>query len=437
MPERDNIELRSPVVQELMGNIPSRLVRWGSLVLVLILVLFIVGGSWFQYPDVRRGRVVITSSNPPAKINSRTNGRILEVLIEDGQKVEAGNLLMVLENTADYNAVYKMYDFIIEFGKMDHTAIMASGLNIQNAPEYGPIQSDYAAFAAALDQYTYHFNTAASYYSDRSEKLNNRLRSERDRYRQLEKSSSLAKEKYQLEVAKYERDSSLVVKGVKSQLDLENSRQSMIREKDAMESASRRLIDSEIELASINEELSILNGQQNEAEQKVRSELWEKYNNLLGSIKAWEQTYMIIAPVEGEVSFSRFWSRYQNVSEGDIVLTIVPSVKDVPIGKMYLPVPGSGKVDTGQTVLIKLDNYPHMEYGMLKGTISNMSTVPEENTYMLEIKLSDGLMTNYGKELALRQEMSGEAEIITQKRSFMQTLLEPIRSAIQKSRIDQ
>jgi len=46
------------------------------------------------------------------------------------------------------------------------------------------------------------------------------------------------------------------------------------------------------------------------------------------------------------------------------------------IGKADIPSTGIGKVKSGQTVNIKLDNYPYMEFGMIKAKIKNISLVP-------------------------------------------------------------
>ena len=45
-------------------------------------------------------------------------------------------------------------------------------------------------------------------------------------------------------------------------------------------------------------------------------------------------------------------------------------------GELTAPLRGAGKVEVGQCVNIKFDNYPYMEYGMVKDTIRTMALVP-------------------------------------------------------------
>jgi len=50
--ERKDIELRSEEVQEVMGQIPAWIVRWGITLLFLVVVALLVGSCFFKYPDV-------------------------------------------------------------------------------------------------------------------------------------------------------------------------------------------------------------------------------------------------------------------------------------------------------------------------------------------------------------------------------------------------
>ena len=93
---------------------------------------------------------------------------------------------------------------------------------------------------------------------------------------------------------------------------------------------------------------------------------------------------------------------------------------------------GSGKVMVGQKVNIKLDNYPHLEFGILQGKITNMSLVPvstgEGNFYTAEVRLNQGLVTNYQRTLPFSQEMQGNAEIITDDRRLLMRMVAPLVS---------
>ena len=52
MEDGKDIELRSEAVQEVMGHVPSWIVRWGITVLSLVVLMLVVGSFFFRYPDV-------------------------------------------------------------------------------------------------------------------------------------------------------------------------------------------------------------------------------------------------------------------------------------------------------------------------------------------------------------------------------------------------
>ncbi|MBE9491968.1 MAG: HlyD family efflux transporter periplasmic adaptor subunit, partial [Bacteroidetes bacterium] len=152
---------------------------------------------------------------------------------------------------------------------------------------------------------------------------------------------------------------------------------------------------------------------------------------LIGQINIWEQNYLIEAPITGSASFNKFWAENQNVIIGEKVISIVPYDSTNIIGKMLMPIRGSGKVKTGQKVNIKFFNYPYMEFGMVTGIIKNISQIPANNTYAVEVTFPEGLTTNYGITLNFNQQMKGFGEIITDDIRFLVRIIRPIRSLIQ------
>ena len=80
-------------------------------------------------------------------------------------------------------------------------------------------------------------------------------------------------------------------------------------------------------------------------------------------------------------------------------------------------------------VNIKLNSFPYMEYGILKGKIKSIAGVPtQEKGYLAEVELPYGLVTTYHKSLSLIQQTDGIGEIIIKDLNLMQRLLQPIRA---------
>jgi len=169
-----------------------------------------------------------------------------------------------------------------------------------------------------------------------------------------------------------------------------------------------------------------------ETENQLLADLKEKYDNLVNQLKEWEQTFILKSPISGEVTFNNFWSINQYVTSGSVVFTVVPDRNQKLIGRAEVPVRGAGKIEPGQKVNIKLDNFPHMEYGIVEGRVRNISQVPlvSENGayYTIEVELVNKLVTNYDRELPFNQEMQGSGEIITKDRRMIERIIEPLVS---------
>jgi HlyD family secretion protein len=138
--------------------------------------------------------------------------------------------------------------------------------------------------------------------------------------------------------------------------------------------------------------------------------------------------FLIKSPVRGEVNFSKFWSPNQNVAKGEVVFTVIPEGNNVLVGKVRLKINGAGKVKSGQRVNLKFANYPYMEFGIVKGEVSRISSVPTNDYYAMEVSLPNLLVSTYGKKFEFQQELQGTAEIITEDQRLLTRILNPIRS---------
>lgn len=97
-----------------------------------------------------------------------------------------------------------------------------------------------------------------------------------------------------------------------------------------------------------------------------------------------------------------------------------------------LPAQRSGKVKVGQRVIIRFTSYPDQEFGIVKGQVSSISLVPNQNNYMIEILLPDGLHTNYKKELPFSPEMEAQADIITDDLRLIERFFMPLKKSLRK-----
>lgn len=181
-------------------------------------------------------------------------------------------------------------------------------------------------------------------------------------------------------------------------------------------------------------QLGQLEIEQKEKERNLNVELLSTYQNLKANIAALEQKYTFKAPFDGKVEFLKFIADGQFVQAGDAIFGIIPKENHV-YGQVLLPANGAGKVKPNSKVVIKLENYPYMEYGYIKGYVSSISLVTQTQktaestieTYLINVELPNGLKTNYEENLDFKYELGGTADIIVKDRRVIERLFDNLR----------
>ena len=97
--QHKKIEFRSEPVQEILGSVPSWIIRWGTTLFFTVVVLLLAGSWFFRYPEVVPNLdVEVLTTEPPAEVQARSTGKIESFFIADKQMVKAGDSIAVIEN---------------------------------------------------------------------------------------------------------------------------------------------------------------------------------------------------------------------------------------------------------------------------------------------------------------------------------------------------
>lgn len=413
----------------MLGRVPGWITRNGIILFLLLLALLIFGSWIYRYPDINRARIVVTSVNPPADLEARTSGKIVRLFVNDNELVESGTVLAMIENPAVFDDVMQLKEELVFIDSVQIDRVTDDLPELDNA-QLGTIQAGYSIFLKAFRDYR-EFRRL-DYHQRRIQLLRSELVKQQELARSLAERARIAEEEYDIAQRQSNRDADLFIEGVVSQADMEKSHSEMLSKRNKWEEIVSLIAQNNISVGRIEEQVVDLELKQQEEQSQYINTLEESFNNLKASIASWEQNYLLVAPVSGAVTFTRFWSENQNVKAGEKVLTIIPAESGSMVGKISLPTEGAGKVKLGDQVNIQFDNYPHLEYGMVKGKVSNMSKVPDDDYYMVEVELPAGLRTYYDYEIKFSQNMQGNAEILTDKRRLLERVLNPIKSAFTK-----
>lgn len=113
--ENKEIELRSEEVQEVMGQIPAWIVRWGITILFIVVLALLVGSYFFTYPDMVETEMTLTSREPVVEVVARSSGKISELYVSNGQEVKSGAPLAVIENAAKTDDVFRLKKLLARY----------------------------------------------------------------------------------------------------------------------------------------------------------------------------------------------------------------------------------------------------------------------------------------------------------------------------------
>ncbi len=430
MTEEPQIEIKTDEVNELLSAVPKWIIRWGVTIIFGIMIVVLLFSFFIKYPETLPATVTVTTTNPPITLIAKTSGKITYLPVKNNQPVKQDAVLMVLENPANYKHILSVSTLLDSFQTNLKLKKNLPEIVFYDSLQLGDISTPFLQFLKSYNSYKLFSET------NPQQREISIINKELDTYNVLltkyQLQENLSKQEFDLMEKDFNRFGNLFQNGTISSKEYEDKNRDYLAAKKNYESIKINNLNNKITINNLEKnklQLQLLAVQETE---KYVQELNASIQALKFQIENWEQTYLIISPFDGIVSLFNYWNVNQAIKAGDEVLSIVPAQKQEVIGKLILPLQNSGKLKPGQTVNIKLNNYPYQEYGMLKGFVKNISVIPQKQNYAVEVALPDQLTTTYKKQLDYKEEMQGSAEIVTEELSLFQRVFYQFRKLIKK-----
>lgn len=429
MPENlRDIELRSESVQEILSNPPSWIVRWGNTV-IFIAILFVIAISVFvKYPDFISSQVVITTQNPPEKIEARTSGKLEQVLVQNQHNVKSGEVLAYLETTAIYKDIIELKSILDSFKPQSNSFDFP--IQKTRVLSLGEIETTYIQFEKAYTDYT--LQKQLQPYSVERASGQQTISEINSRVRNLENQKKIEQSKVQLAKIDFERNEKMFAKGIISTSQMEQARLAYLQAQQGLENINLSISQLYESRVGSNKGIQSADINQKQDETTYHVSVLQTYDELKRALRDWEQNYLFKSSIDGKVSFQQYWGENQFVKSGEIIFTVLPDDRNNLLGKLVVPAQNSGKIKPNQKVLIKLDNYLYQQFGIVEGKVRNISLSPDtEGNYYVEVELPNGLKTSYNKDLIFDKEMRGSAEIVTEDLRLIERVFYQFREIFQ------
>jgi len=425
----DEIDERSELVYDVIGQPPAWPIRWGSTLIFGIMAMGIFMSWVIRYPDTIAGQAQISTTEPPIRVVALRDAQIQELFVADGQTVQEGQHIAETKSLLSSTNILQIKDIIHQtetFVESPKTDFVLLNPNFS----LGEMQTDFNNLQKDVKYYTDFLND--NYFVDQIHTLNSQIND----YHALNGISRVRKGiKFQnLQKAKerFEAQKALYKDKVISRFDFiqEESNYNEIRQ--SFEATSEEKLQNSINITANDRQVEQLKFNIRERDRNLKLNIQQSLLNVKNQVKQWEQNNIFAAPISGKLSYLKRIVNKQHIIPKEELFAVVPLDSNY-VAIVNVPTVGYGKVAVGQRVQIRLDNYPPVQFGVLVGRVRKLSYLASEKTYFAEVSLSNGLVTNYLKTLDYHPEMGGIAEIVTEDLSLLERLFYSIKDIFNES----
>ena len=413
-------------IQYLLGNPPSWMMRYGIAVMAGFFMMLLALSYFIRYPDIVEAKVILVTANPPIRILAKSSGRVSELLVADQQEVNSGQVLAVIENTAAWRDVVHLESWLSTAHY--NAAVLPSKLQL------GSLQNSYSTFSQHWKDYRYfseHNGVAEKIFF-----LQKQIEQVNALNANLITQKAILSEEFVLAGKEISRERQLHGDKVIADSELEKAEATYLQQKRQVESTEATTLQNQMQIRQIESQINDLHQLKGDNSVNKALTLDEDLRRLQSAIEEWKQNYLVIAPISGKVSFSKVWSVQQSIGAGEEIMAVVPNElqgenKQGIIGKATLPATNAGKIQSGMRAIIRLDGLPAQEYGALEAEVAHLALLPQKDEYLLDLNISDArLTTTYGKQIAFRQEMTGQVRIITEERRVVERIFDRLNDLL-------
>ncbi len=420
MPEAK--EERSEELEEILGRIPSWPIRWGS-ALLLFLVLAFLGIAWMvRYPKVVEGKGVLIQEPEPIRLPAPSSGAVKKIRDHSGIPVKKGEPLLFIGNREDLRTIREwerksrdLLQNLQEIKPFPSSPILEEG-NIE------ALEKDRRRTRKAMDAYRKALERTKQ--TQREDRIRERIELARKILSSRIKRKKSSKKDLREEHSELLKAEKLFKKGAISQKDLRKRKERFRQKEEELHHLEGIRIRQKMQIKELQQERERIVEKERGKKDKREKALRRALESFLSRIELWKEQHMVRAPTGGRMTELLPLKDGQRVKEGEELLAIIPSPSHYVI-RTQLPARAMGEIEPGTAARMELRSLPREEYGVLKGKVTRIADLPEDTKYSVRIGLEKGLRSSSGKRVDPKGRMNGTVELITKKRSLLEKILTP------------
>jgi len=407
----------------------TRLMLWAG----FVVIIWIITWAYFAEIDaLTRGQGKVIPSHQVQIIQNLEGGIVSEILVEEGQEVKKGDVLVKIDDTG----------FISTFieSKLRYNELQAKTTRLL-AESTG---QSFKASKRILKEAPNAIRYEESLYKSNLAQLKNNIKIYQHRLRQRQNELKEAQAKLiqltnnlRLINQEVEINRPLVKDGIVSEvefLQLQRQASTISGEMNAIGLSIPRLISIiEEQRDNIKEVKLEFHNTAKEAFNEAKAEMLRIERSNVARKDKVSRT-QVRSPVDGTIKQLLVNTVGGVVKPGMDIIEIVPSQDALFVEAKIRPA-DIAFLYPGQKAIVKFSAYDFAIYGSLKGTLTQISAdtiiddADKQSYYMVRIKTDKSYLGNEEKKLNVMVGMTADVDIITGKKTVLDYILKPILRA--------
>jgi membrane fusion protein, adhesin transport system len=425
-------------MESLAGAVLHRSPRYVILV-ILFIALFVASAllwmSWAEIDVVIRGSGKVTPASQVQQIQSLEGGIVSEILVAEGESVEAGQALVKMSDIA--------FSSSVEENRLQYLELLArsSRLNAEaNAQEFKAIdevtnnapeltRAEESLFLSNKQQ----LEETLSILEQQISQQETALKEAESKQRQVKKSLQLLQKEIKIKLPLKER-------GIISEVEFLQLQQREAEMEGELESVGLSMprYQSIIEEARSKKQEELL-GFRNKAKKELNEVSAEisRIKEAQAALQDRVTRTTLRSPVKGIVQ--RLYANTVGgvVNPGNDVLEIVPQDGALIIELNIKPA-DIASVHIDDLARLKFSAYDFAIHGSLQGHVAFISadTITNEegeSFYLVRVKPAKSYLGHESKKLPIKVGMTVDADIVTDKKTILQYLINPVQRGLNKA----
>lgn len=420
-----SFEQQAEVVMSRATTQRAQLIVRASAVVLLVLVLW---ASLAQVEEVTRGDGRVIPSRQLQVVQSLDGGVVSEILVTEGQMVEAGQLLLKIDETRATSGVRE--------SAAQGFALRARQARLRALAEgaaFKPPASSNPEEALILEEEHLLYETRRSELGTMIAINQQQLQQRQQELSEMRARKSAAERALDLAQQELNKTRPLLASGAVSEVDILRLDREVSRNRGDIEQAAAQIARVQASIGEAQRKIQ-------ETELTFRNEARKEMADVMGKLNALNEGAVALAdkvdksqvksPVRGRVQRLLANTVGGVVTPGKDIVEVVP-LDDQLILEAKVQPRDIAFIHPGQAATVKFTAYDFSIYGGLEAKVENISPDTEVDEkgnafYLVRVRTT---RANFSEKLPVIPGMTAEVDILTGHKSVMSYLLKPVLKA--------